>query len=234
MLDKLLDPVSEGMADTMQQYIFAAAPTKTKSLSDELNALKEVQARIREWERRCNLTPEELARSDTKKAAHDGQLEVYAGMVFTSVLSEATKREIQRHPDCANIKLSVDKMRVFVEQLQKLEVGARPVRKDLSAVSQYEEERWTAAECEEWYGGWNNGWWPEAETESQPETAPPGSNPSLDAFNQKGKGKGGRGKGKAKTIASTNADTDVGASLDAKLDVKVEKPPSKRRKGQSS
>ena len=192
LLDQLLDPQSDDMNATMQQIVMSAASVKTKNVQEELTAVKEVQARIREWQRRCGFTEAMLNRDRDKRTAFNAQLQVYASMVFTHVITDSTKRHIQLSQNASEIKNSIEKIREAIEQLAKLEVGARPVKMDLSLMAQPgEEERWTEAEFNEYWGYYPEQPWPEEEQEHPAEA----ENPSLDAFNQKGKGKGGKGYG---------------------------------------
>jgi hypothetical protein len=86
-----------------------------------------------------------------------------------------------------------------LEALAKLDVQSKPTRMDIGsaqAVPAAEEERYTEAEYNEWYYGYD-GAWPEEPEEPPTDAA---ERPALDAFgkNGKGKGKGGDGKGKGK------------------------------------
>ena len=84
LIEKLLDPQSDDMALTLQQNVMSVCKVVCKSVKDELAAVKEVQARIREMERRSGPTETVLREHPNKKIAHEAQLVVYAGMVFTS------------------------------------------------------------------------------------------------------------------------------------------------------
>ena len=113
---------------------------KTKNVQEELAAVKEVQARIREWQRRCGFTEVILAQDKDKRIAFNAQLQVYASLVFTHVITDSTKRHIQLSQDASGIKNNIEKIREAIEQLAKLEVGSRPVRMDLSLMAQPGEE----------------------------------------------------------------------------------------------
>ena len=204
LIDKQLDPQSDDLEGTMQQSVMAAAMVKCKTLNEEVSAVKEVQARIREWKRRCGITDSLLSSDSEKRIAHDAQVKVYATMVYANILTENTKRYIGLTEKGKQARTDIEMARECVEDLIKLEVGSRPVKMDLSAmIRPDDDQRWTETEWNEYDNEWY-GDWPESPTEEKEFT----ENPSLDAFNQKGKGKdgkGGKSKGKGKGWNSWNS-----------------------------
>ena len=61
-----MDPTSDDLAFTLQQNIMNASHVKTKNVHEELAAVKEVQARIGEWERRSGNIAAARVESDEK------------------------------------------------------------------------------------------------------------------------------------------------------------------------
>ena len=95
LLDRLLDPTTDDMVFALQQSVMSASTIKTKNVHEELAAVKTVQARIREWERRCGYTA--TVKADIgcpMQITHAGAMSMFGGMVWTHVIGADSKRNM--------------------------------------------------------------------------------------------------------------------------------------------
>ena len=99
VMNKLMDPNGDDFAFSLQQSIMNVSKITVKTIHDELAAVKEVQARIREMDRRTGLTAFVLANDRDNNIAHEAQKQIYAGMVFVNVLTNTTQKYISQGAD---------------------------------------------------------------------------------------------------------------------------------------
>ena len=187
LLSKEYDPTSDDLASTLLERVTAVATWPVKGPAEELAALREVDIRLKDMERRLN-----RGRGTDEAPLHDATVTMVTGMLYARLISPTTKVYLMQKNKTCRSDFSV--LLTLVEEFKVLQENSKPRKMDISSAAEpvYSHEEWVAY-MESWYDG---------SEEYQEETYAPeaAEDPSLFALS-KGKGKGGwqiKGKSKGK------------------------------------
>ena len=146
LLSKDQDPATDDLASTLLDRITAVSLRQVKGPIEELAALREVDNRLKEMERR-------LGRADGEGAKLQlATSQMVTGMLYARLLGPSTRMYLmQRNP--TKVRSDFNVMLELVEEYKKLQTHAAPKKMDISS-AYAQEDRWTSEEWVAYFEGW--------------------------------------------------------------------------------